>query len=98
MLIFDNGSCPEVQEELRRMQASGFIHFLLLSRFNVGKTGALNWILAALPNELIGFADGDVLFRPGWLEKTMPRFFRRGRIWAWHRIDGETNRRHQENA
>lgn len=71
LLIFDNGSCPEVQEELRRMQASGFIHFLLLSRFNVGKTGALNWILAALPNELIGFADGDVLFRPGWLEKTL---------------------------
>ena len=31
----------------------------------------MNWILAALPNEFIGFSDGDVLFRPGWLEKSL---------------------------
>ncbi len=70
LLVFDNGSSPEVQEELRNLHANGLIHFLLLSKFNLGKTGALNWILAALPNELIGFADGDVLFRPGWWEET----------------------------
>ena len=70
LLVFDNGSSPQVQEELRLLQANGLIGFLILSRFNLGKTGALNWILAALPNELIGFADGDVLFRPGWLEET----------------------------
>ena len=71
LLVFDNGSCQEVQDELRRLQARGLIHFLVLSSFNLGKTGALNWILAALPNDLIGFADGDVLFRPTWLEKTL---------------------------
>ena len=71
LLVFDNGSCPEVQEELHTLQQKGLIHFLMLSRFNVGKTGALNWILAALPNEFIGFSDGDVLFRPGWLEKSL---------------------------
>jgi glycosyltransferase involved in cell wall biosynthesis len=71
LLVFDNGSCPEVQEELRHMQSDGFIHFLMLSQFNIGKAGALNWILAALPNEIIGFSDGDVLFRPGWLEKSL---------------------------
>jgi glycosyltransferase involved in cell wall biosynthesis len=71
LLVFDNGSSPEVQEELRNLQTEGFIHFLMLSRFNIGKTGALNWILAALPNEFIGFSDGDVLFRPGWLEKSL---------------------------
>ena len=70
LLVFDNGSSPPVQEELRNLQANGLIGFLVLSRFNLGKTGALNWILAALPNELIGFADGDILFRPGWLEAT----------------------------
>jgi hypothetical protein len=43
----------------------------MLSRFNIGKTGALNWILAALPNEFIGFSDGDVLFRPGWFEASL---------------------------
>ncbi len=71
LLVFDNGSCPEVQEELRHLHSQGFIHFLMLSRFNIGKTGALNWILAAMPNEFIGFSDGDVLFRPGWFEKSL---------------------------
>jgi glycosyltransferase involved in cell wall biosynthesis len=71
LLVFDNGSSPEVQDELRKLQSEGYIHFLVLSRFNIGKTGALNWILAALPNEFIGFSDGDVLFRPGWLEKSL---------------------------
>ena len=71
LLVFDNGSCPEVQEALRRLQQDGFIHFLILARFNLGKTGALNWILAALPNEFVGFSDGDVLFRPGWWEKSL---------------------------
>jgi glycosyltransferase involved in cell wall biosynthesis len=71
LLVFDNGSCPEVQDELRKLQSEGFIHFLILSQYNIGKTGALNWILAALPNEVIGFSDGDVLFRPGWLEKSL---------------------------
>ncbi len=70
LLVFDNGSSPEVQQELRNLQADGLIHFLILSKFNLGKTGALNWILASLPNELIGFADGDVLFRPGWWGET----------------------------
>jgi len=70
LLVFDNGSIHEVQEELRNLLVNGLIDFLVLSRFNLGKTGALNWILAALPNELIGFADGDVLFRPRWLIET----------------------------
>ena len=30
LLVFDNGSCPEVQEELRRLQSEGLIHFLIL--------------------------------------------------------------------
>jgi glycosyltransferase involved in cell wall biosynthesis len=71
LLVFDNGSCLEVQDELHRLQNDGLIHFLFLSKFNLGKTGALNWILASLQNELIGFADGDVLFRSGWYEKTL---------------------------
>lgn len=70
LLVFDNGSCREVQDELRCLQTSGLIHFLMLSQFNIGKTGALNWILSSIPNEFIGYADGDVLFRPGWVEKS----------------------------
>jgi glycosyltransferase involved in cell wall biosynthesis len=71
LLVFDNGSCLEVQEEMRSLQNVGLIHFLVLSRFNLGKTGALNWMLASLQNELLCFADGDILFRSGWFEKTL---------------------------
>ncbi len=68
LYIFDNGSCAEVQAELVRLQAEGWIDFLFLSRHNLGKIGVMNWILGAVPNELICFADSDVLFRPGWFE------------------------------
>jgi glycosyltransferase involved in cell wall biosynthesis len=71
LLVFDNGSCPEIQDELRRLQADGLIHFLFLSSYNLGKTGALNWIFAAMPNELICYADSDVFFKPDWFEKSL---------------------------
>lgn len=71
LLVFDNGSCRDVQEELRRLQSVGLIHFLVLSPYNLGKTGALNWIFAAMPNELICYADSDVLFLAGWFEHSL---------------------------
>ena len=67
-LVFDNGSCREIQEQLQGLQGKGWIQWLFLSRENMGKTGALNAILGAMPNEWICYADSDVLFRPGWLE------------------------------
>jgi glycosyltransferase involved in cell wall biosynthesis len=67
-VVFDNGSCPEVKRELGRLHEKGLINTLILSAHNIGKTGALNQILAGLPNEWICFADSDMLFRPGWLE------------------------------
>jgi len=68
LMVFDNGSCREVQEQLRILEGNGWIQWLLLSRANMGKTGALNAIVGAIPNEWICYADSDVLFRPGWLE------------------------------
>ena len=68
LLVFDNGSCTEVVSELNRLQAQKQIDWLILSRHNMGKAGAWNWIFAAMPNPLICYADSDVLFRPGWLE------------------------------
>jgi glycosyltransferase involved in cell wall biosynthesis len=79
LLVFDNGSCPPVVQALQEMQAAGRIDWLLLSRHNMGKAGAWNWIFSCMPNELICYADSDVLFRPGWLEasrrvlETFPR-------------------------
>jgi hypothetical protein len=62
----DNGSCIEVQRELQKMQYEGTIDWLILSAHDLGKTGALNWILASMPNEWICYADSDVFFRKGW--------------------------------
>lgn len=66
--VFDNGSCPEVKRELEKLHEQGLISNLILSAHNLGKTGALNQVLAAMPNEWICFADSDMLFRPGWLD------------------------------
>ncbi len=71
LLVFDNGSCPEVREELRRLQEKGLIGILVLSQFNMGKVGAINWLLAAMPNEWICYSDGDMFFRPGWFESSL---------------------------
>lgn len=67
-IVFDNGSCAEVKQELHRMEAEGCIDWLVTSAHNLGKTGALNMILPGLPNEWICYSDSDMFFRAGWLE------------------------------
>lgn len=71
LLVFDNGSCREVKDFLNEMQAAGWIRWLISSEVNLGKTGALNWILAAMPNPVIGYSDSDVFFRRGWLQASL---------------------------
>jgi hypothetical protein len=70
LLVFDNGSCIEIQDELLQLQHQGDIQWLHLSSVNLGKTGAQNWIFSAMPNEWIGYTDSDVLFRKRWLESS----------------------------
>jgi glycosyltransferase involved in cell wall biosynthesis len=74
LLVFDNGSCSEVREELLRLHTSGLIHTLFLSQFNIGKVGAINWLLSAMPNDWICYSDGDMFFRTGWLENSLAIF------------------------
>jgi glycosyltransferase involved in cell wall biosynthesis len=71
LLVFDNGSCSQVVDELCSLRARGWIDWLILSRHNLGKAGAWNWIFSAMPNEILGYTDSDVLFRPGWLEASL---------------------------
>ena len=71
LLVFDNGSCRAVVQALQEIYQAGEITWLVLSRRNIGKAGAWNWIFAALPNPIIAYADADVLFRPGWLEASL---------------------------
>jgi glycosyltransferase involved in cell wall biosynthesis len=71
ILVFDNGSCQEIQDALQKLQSDGLIDWLTLSRHNLGKTGALNWGIRAMPNEIICYSDGDVYFRSGWYEHSL---------------------------
>lgn len=68
LMVFDNGSSPEVVDYLRGMQSSGGIDLLLLSGQNLGKIGALQVMFNAAPGEWIAYCDDDILFYPGWLE------------------------------
>jgi hypothetical protein len=71
LMVFDNGSCPEVQDELVKLHQSGEIQFLILSEKNLGKGGAWNIIFSGAPGEIIAYADSDVQFFPGWLARSV---------------------------
>jgi glycosyltransferase involved in cell wall biosynthesis len=71
LLVFDNGSCPEVLDYLYSERDAGRIQYLLLSEKNLGKGGAWNIIFSGAPGEIISYADSDVLFYPGWLKHSV---------------------------
>lgn len=71
LLVFNNGSCPNVVKTLQEWYEEKRITWLVHSQHNLGKAGAWNWILGSVPNEIICYADSDVLFRPGWLEASL---------------------------
>jgi hypothetical protein len=71
LLVFDNASCPEVRRFLVEAHEQKHIQYLLLSDKNMGKGGAWNFIFQAAPGEYIAYADSDILFFPGWLERSL---------------------------
>jgi glycosyltransferase involved in cell wall biosynthesis len=71
LMVFDNGSCAEVQEFLLESQRRGEIQFLLLSERNLGKGGAWNMIFQAAPGEVLVYSDSDALFSEGWLSDSL---------------------------
>lgn len=68
LMMFDNGSCPEVVDYLREGRDKGTIDYLIASRRNIGKIGAFRVLFNAAPGEVVAYCDDDVLFYPGWLE------------------------------
>ncbi len=71
LMVFDNGSCPEVREVLVGEKDQGRIQYLILSEKNMGKGGAWNVMLAGAPGEIIAYTDSDVLFSPKWLSRSV---------------------------
>lgn len=67
LLVFDNGSCPEMVTYLESLHSQGWIDYLLLSKRNIGKLNALNMILNTAPGEIVAYTDDDVFHLPGWL-------------------------------
>jgi hypothetical protein len=76
LMVFDNASCPEVQEYLAEQHGLGRIQFLVCSDKNIGKGGAWNFIFGAAPGEFIVYADSDIYFHPGWLPAQLNLFER----------------------
>lgn len=71
LLVFDNASCQEVQEYLQNERIAGRIQYLTLAGQNYGKGGAWNFIFQGAPGEYIAYADSDIQFFPGWLERSL---------------------------
>ena len=71
LMVFDNGSCPEVRDFLVKEKEEGRIQYLILAEKNMGKGGAWNVILAGAPGEIVAYTDSDVLFSPKWLSRSI---------------------------
>ena len=71
LMVFDNGSCQEVRDFLLQEKESGRLQYVILSEKNIGKGGAWNMMLAGAPGEIISYADSDVRFFPGWLQRSV---------------------------
>lgn len=67
LLVFDNGSCPEVGALLKQLEAEGNLDYLVRSRRNLGKLNALQVLFRAAPGALVAYCDADFFFYPGWL-------------------------------
>jgi len=67
LLVFDNGSCPEMVDYLKALEAEGKIDYLILSKRNIGKLNALKIIFNSAPGEIVAYTDDDVFHLPGWL-------------------------------
>ncbi|NTU75910.1 MAG: glycosyltransferase family 2 protein [Anaerolineaceae bacterium] len=69
LLVYDNGSAPQLVDYLCELREAGRIDYLILSGQNIGKIGALRIIFNAAPGEVVAYTDDDVFFMPGWLDE-----------------------------
>ncbi len=69
LMVFDNGSVPELTNYLQHLYRRGVIDYLFLSSRNIGKLAALQMIARSSPGDVLAYTDDDVFFMQGWLEK-----------------------------
>ena len=68
LLVVDNGSCAEVRGYVVEELQAGRIDMLILNKRNLGKMNAQMQILHATSASLIFYSDGDIYYRPGWMQ------------------------------
>jgi hypothetical protein len=68
LLVFDNGSCPPVRDQLDKLLRAREIDYLISSKENIGKIGAFKIIFNAALGDIVAYCDDDIVFYPGWLE------------------------------
>lgn len=66
--LVDDGSCPEVLEDLRACQDAGWVDQLVVNRPNRGKVDSVLGVARASFEPLVTITDADILFRAGWVE------------------------------
>ena len=92
-MVFDNGSCSEVVKYLTRLNRNGAIQYYIRSDKNLRKLGALNYLLKSAPGDYVSFADSDVYFLDGWLDKSLEvlkKFPEAGKVTALPIAGGDT--------
>ena len=68
LLVVDNGSCAEARSYLLEEWQAGRIDTLILNEANLGKMNAQMQILRAAPGDFVFYSDGDIYYRPGWMQ------------------------------
>lgn len=92
LMVFDNGSCPEVIEFLLNLQQENVIQWLVLSSENMKKLGAWNHLFTAAQGDYVYYFDSDIYHFPNWLEgmmATLNAFPSAGMVGAFHNISSK---------
>ena len=66
LYIWDNASTDETPEYLKDGLSDPRIQEVILSKENVGQTGAMNYAWSKTKAQLVGKLDNDCLVTPGW--------------------------------
>jgi len=87
LYLWDNASTDETPHYLKEEVKDPRIVEVVLSKENVGQTGAMNYVWSKTKAELVGKIDNDCLVTPGWTRifaqahKDIPRL---GAVACWH--------------
>jgi len=87
LYLWDNASTDQTAEYLKEGLSDARIQEVILSKENVGLTGAMNYVWGKTKAELVGKLDNDCLVTPGWTRifaKAHKDIEKLGAVACWH--------------